>query len=188
MHRSTPTARQAWRSDTWYASAPSARARGERRASSFFSERLVEDRLVQAQVRHQPFQLAILLSELAQFPELAHPQGTEALSPAIKALLANAQLATDLPDRGAVFRLQRHRDLLVGELTRLHPPVLPCPPASRGWWDRSLAQNAGPGGLISGEDCPRIALKPIDEMAHESRHGNSVIRSNCQLSIPRDRD
>jgi hypothetical protein len=48
---------------------------------------------------------------------------------------------------------QGHRDLLVGELARLHPPVLPCP-VSRGWWDRSLAQTKGPGGLISGEDCP----------------------------------
>src|ERR1700730_11096037 len=37
--------------------------------------------------------------ELAELPELTHPQGAEALFPAIEALLAHAQLATDLPDR-----------------------------------------------------------------------------------------
>ena len=60
--------------------------------------------------------------------------------------------AADLPDRGAgLSPAQGHRDLLVGELARLHPPVLHRP-RIRGLWDLSLAQNEGPGGLISGEE------------------------------------
>jgi len=88
------------------------------------------------QVRHQPLSTAILLPELAQLPELAHPQGDEALSPAIEALLADAKLAADLSDPGAGFRLaQRHRDLLVGELAR-----------RRAWTRRSSTRRSGENG------------------------------------------
>jgi len=57
-----------------------------------FSERLMQNRLVQAQVGDQPLELAILLAELAQF-----------------AKLADAELAADLADRRARLGLARRQ-------------------------------------------------------------------------------
>ena len=86
----------------------------------------MENRLVQAQIGHQAFELAIFLSQLAQLAELTDSEGAEAFLPPVEALLADAELATDLADRGAGLGLaQRQRDLFIRELARLHdgPPA-----------------------------------------------------------------
>src|SRR5262249_19254433 len=131
---------------------PSARAPGGRRALPFFSKRLMQDRLIQAQVRHQALELAILLPQLAQLAELADAQRPEALLPAVEGLLTDAHLAADLADRRArLGPAQGQGDLLVGELARLHVRGPPRP-GGRAFGDRSLAQNARRGGLSFGEE------------------------------------
>ena len=112
----------------------------------------MENRLVQAQIRHQAFELAIFLPQLAQLAQLTHAEGAESFLPPVEALLADAELATDLPDRGAGLGLaQCQRDLFIRELARLHrgPPASLMGDAVR---DRSLAQNGSPRGLRSGEE------------------------------------
>src|SRR5262249_47437075 len=119
---------------------------------------LMQDRLIQAQVRHQALELAILLPQLAQLAELADAQRPEALLPAVEGLLTDAHLAADLADRRARLGLtQGQGDLLVGELARLHARGPPRP-GGRAFGDRSLAQNARRGGLSFGEERPGDGL------------------------------
>src|SRR5438445_13423222 len=68
--------------------ARSARAPRGRRASPFFSQRLVEDRLVQAQIGHQARELAILIPQLPPLAQFTEAQGSEALLPPEERLLA----------------------------------------------------------------------------------------------------
>jgi hypothetical protein len=103
-----------------------ARAPGERQALPFFSECLVEDRLVEREIGHEAFELAILVPPLPQLAELGDAQRAEALLPPVERLLADAELAADLADgRAGLGLVQGQGDLLVGKLARLHhgPPT-----------------------------------------------------------------
>src|SRR5438045_3664143 len=84
--------------------------------------------------------LAILLTPLPQLAELADAEGAEPFLPAIERLLADAELPADLADRCPGLGLaERQRNLLVGELARLHSNGPPSPAAGASG-DRSLAQ------------------------------------------------
>lgn len=77
--------------------------------------------LVEAEVRNELLELAILVLELLQAPQLAHTKPAVQLLPAIKGLLADTHSAQHLGDRRArLGLLQRERNLLLGELRFLH--------------------------------------------------------------------
>jgi len=97
-------------------------------ASPFFSKRLLEDRLVQAQIRHQSLQLAILLAQLPKLPQLCNAESAKVFSLTEERGLTDAQLSADLLHRRPHLRLpQRHRDLLFAELALAHPSVFSSP-------------------------------------------------------------
>src|SRR5208283_5227829 len=69
--------------------APTLRAAAGREASGLFCDELLQDVAVEAQVRHQPLQLAVLLAEL---PELAELQAGVLLLPEVECLLTDPVL------------------------------------------------------------------------------------------------
>ena len=69
----------------------------------------MEDRLVEREIGHAAFELAILVPQLPQFAELGDAQRAEALLPPVERLLADAELAADLADGRVGFRLAQAR-------------------------------------------------------------------------------
>lgn len=112
----------------------------------------MEDRLVEAEVGNETFELAILLAQLAQLAELAEAQGAEALLPPIERLLADAELAADLADRRAGLPWRKARAICSSvNLLVFIGAILP-PGAVRASADRSLAQTESRAGVIFGEE------------------------------------
>ena len=80
----------------------------------------MEHVLVQAQVGHQLLELPVLFLDLAQPPQLDDHNPGKLPLPAVKDLLAHAQLAADLHGWDACFRLaQSMDDLFLGKSTLL---------------------------------------------------------------------
>src|SRR5262245_9565387 len=69
-------------------------------ASPFFSQRILEDDLVNGEVRHNRFQPPILLAELPELADLGDPETTKSLLPPVERRLADPQLAANLFNRG----------------------------------------------------------------------------------------
>ena len=87
--------------------------------------------LVQAQIRDELLQFAVLVLELLDPPQLADAQPAIHLLPAVERLLRSPQKTDDLGHRRAPFcPLQRKRNLLSRDLD-LFKSQLPCPPASK---------------------------------------------------------
>ena len=83
-------------------------------ALNFFSQNILQDRLVQTQVRDQPLEFGILLFKLLESAYLRQTHRTKLFLPAIKCLLRHTQPAADLRDRLASrFLRQGVRDLLL---------------------------------------------------------------------------
>jgi hypothetical protein len=84
-------------------------------------EHVLQDRLVEAEVGHQPLQLGILVLELLQPTNFRDAHRAEPLLPPVERLLKHAELAADLRDRLA-RRLLRQGvgNLLFRETLLLH--------------------------------------------------------------------
>src|SRR5262249_55730812 len=90
-------------------------------ALPLFSERLLQDRLVECQVGDDLLQLAILLAELAQLADLGGAEIAEPLLPPVVGLLADPVLAAQLNHRHAAVPLPEDvHHLLRRELARPH--------------------------------------------------------------------
>ena len=63
-------------------------------AAGLFCDDLLQDVAVEAQIRHQPLEFAILLAELPELPEFAQPQAGVFLLPHVERLLADGVFAT----------------------------------------------------------------------------------------------
>ncbi len=73
--------------------------------------------LVEREVGDEPFQPAVFFFELTESAQLAHAQVGLLLSPGIKGGVADAELAAEIPDRGAGLGLvNRVDDLFFREL------------------------------------------------------------------------
>lgn len=57
--------------------------------------------LVEREVRHQPFQSAVFFLQLPEPAECTHAEVGILLLPGIEGLLGDAELPTDIPERGA---------------------------------------------------------------------------------------
>lgn len=82
---------------------------------------------IQAQIRHQLFELTVLVFELPQPAQLGHAHPCKFLLPAIKRLLADTELPTDLGDRCPRFYLAeciRHLLFSEGRFPHLILPSL----------------------------------------------------------------
>lgn len=91
--------------------------------------------LVECEIGDQALQARVLLLELPQAPEFAHPEVRVALLPDVERRLAHAELPTDIPDWGAALRLpQGLGDLLPRELRPLHRRAFWL------WWTTSSAK------------------------------------------------
>jgi hypothetical protein len=76
---------------------------------------------IQRQIRHQPLQPRVLISQLTQLMNLKQPAVPVSLLPHVKRRLANVHLATDIANQLPRIRLlQGEQDLLLGKLRRLH--------------------------------------------------------------------
>ena len=72
--------------------------------------------LVEREIRHQSFESGVLLFHLAQPTEFAHAEVRVLLFPGVEGLLGNAQLPTDIANRGATLGLSDGiHDLLFGK-------------------------------------------------------------------------
>ena len=87
--------------------------------------------LVQAQVRDELLQLAVLVLELLDPPQLADAQPAIHLLPAIEGLLRYAHKADDLRHRRARLRLLQRKGDLLFRVPRLLRVPAPCPQASK---------------------------------------------------------
>ena len=88
---------------------------------------VLQDRLVKHQVGDDLSELAVLLSERPQLPQLPDVQAGILLPPPVKRGLSDALLPTDLTDDRTAFGLaQRLQDLLGGEATLLHRTSCPA--------------------------------------------------------------
>ena len=85
------------------------------------SEHVLQDRLVEAEVGHQPLQLGTLVIELLQPTNFRDARLAELLVTRVERLLRHAELAADLPNR-LTSRLLRQdeSDLLFRETLLLH--------------------------------------------------------------------
>ncbi len=84
-------------------------------------EGILQDVLVQTVVRHELFELPILLLELLQTADLGHAHPGELFLPPIERLLAHAHLPAHIPHCSAALGLmQRERDLLLRKPRLLH--------------------------------------------------------------------
>jgi hypothetical protein len=92
--------------------------------SRSFCQHLLERRLGQGLLRHQPLEPLILLLELLELAELGDGQAAILRLPAVERRLRDAVLATDLGlARRALGLLQDRDDLLLAE-PLLHAPLL----------------------------------------------------------------
>lgn len=102
------------------------------RRQSFFCQDILQNMLVQAQVRDELLQFAVLVLELLDPPQLADAQPAIHLLPAVECLLLHAHPADDLRHRRArLCLLQRKRNLLF-RVPRLLHVLAPCAQASKG--------------------------------------------------------
>jgi hypothetical protein len=104
---------------------------------TIFSERLLQNHLIETQVSDQPLELAVFVT--GRFTQLADPEAAKALFAPIEALLADAQFPADVRDgRAGLGLAQGHNDLLLGELARLHRAAPPSPKLGGRWTARYL--------------------------------------------------
>src|SRR6185437_9262786 len=114
-------------------SAPSAPNLSDALGSPVFSERLLQDCLVEAQVGDQLLQLPVLFAQLPKLTDLGRAHAAELLLPPIKGLLGDLELPTDLNDRSPALSLpERHCYLLRREFARPHRAVLRLIPEASG--------------------------------------------------------
>ena len=124
--------------------APSAPTCADAEVYSFFSHDLLQYVPVQRQVRHQPFEFAVLLAQLPQLAQLAQCQPRVLLLPDVKRGLADPVLAADVGDLLSTLRLMQ-LSLPVRSVSQ-HFPILQAtslnPPAAAryGWPLISTAQ------------------------------------------------
>src|SRR5258706_16370798 len=88
---------------------------------------LLQHMLIQRQIGDELLELAVLILELAQPSQLGHSHSGEFLLPAIKGLLTDAELPTDLGDRCSRFYLAygiRHLLFSEGRFPHLILPSL----------------------------------------------------------------
>jgi hypothetical protein len=135
-------------------------ARGAGRESDFFSEHVLQDRLAQAQVGHEPLQFRILVLELLQPTNFRDAHRPEILPP-LERLLRHAELAADLRDRLA-RRLLRQGvgDLLFRETLLLHANL------QAGWRPKCPRYLAASLAQESGED-QGLILQPSQQFIRE---------------------
>jgi len=90
-----------------------------------FSERLLEDRLVECQIRDDAPKATILVAQLPHLAQLAHAEIAVLFFSAEERALRDAKFATDVLDRCPGFRLSEgDDDLLFGEPALAHWPCL----------------------------------------------------------------
>src|SRR5271155_921203 len=91
------------------------------RALEFFSEHVLQHRLVQRQIRHDAFQPCISLAHLLELPYLIDLQPRVLLLPPIEGLFGDPHLPDQLRDRYAQFcLLQNGHDLFHSKPSLLH--------------------------------------------------------------------
>ena len=88
---------------------------GDGPALDFFSQCLRQHVLVEREIRHEPFQPAVLLFHLQQSPQFAHVEMRAFLLPGIKRLLGNPELMTDIANAGTRLGLTEGIDDLFFE-------------------------------------------------------------------------
>ncbi len=91
------------------ADADSGRPRAGRRALPFFSDDILQHRLIQRQLGHQTLELGVLVLELLQPSRLAGLQAAIDPLPAIKRVLRDPHPAAELGARNAEFVLLQYR-------------------------------------------------------------------------------
>ena len=75
---------------------------------------------IQRQIRHEPLEPGVLITQLAQLPHLEQAQVPVPLLPDVERGFADAHLPANIADRLArISLLQRKEDLLLGELRSL---------------------------------------------------------------------
>jgi hypothetical protein len=99
--RGKPLIRQARNSEIWYPSLAQLTHNLRSTVLRTFFLRLLQDVLVQGQVRHQLLELLVLGPQLAQLPDLRRAQAPVLLLPAVERLLGDLELAADLGHRRA---------------------------------------------------------------------------------------
>src|SRR5262249_32583264 len=127
-------------------------------ALPLFSERLLQDRLVERQVGDDLLELPILLAELPELAHLRGPQIAEALLPALVGLLADPVLPAQLDHWHAAVPLPEDvHHLLRRELARPHRPR---PPSAWGPCGGSLREALWlrNGGQAQMDTCASSAL------------------------------
>lgn len=123
----------------WVAAQVDRRSRVAVQAPELFCQNVLQDMLVQAQVRNQLFQLPVLVLELLHLPQLADAKPAVHFLSAVEGLLRYPHPADHVGNRCARLRLlQCKRNLLFCVPRFLHVPA-PCPQASKG--RKTLAQN-----------------------------------------------
>ena len=97
-------------------------ASSRRRAGlRLFSQGLRQHMLVEGEIGHQPFESDVLLFQLPKSTEFTHAEVGILLFPCVEGLLGDAELPTDIPNRGATLGLPNGiHDLLFGEFRPLH--------------------------------------------------------------------
>lgn len=90
-------------------------------ASSDFSQKVHQDRIIQHALGQQPLELAVLILELAQLPGIGHFQAAVLRLQLVERCRAEAVLAANLHRRQACFLLLDHPDdLLLGKTDLPH--------------------------------------------------------------------
>lgn len=88
---------------------------------AFFCDDRLLYGLVQAQIGHDPLELAVFILHLTQAAKLGRTDTAITLLPDVESLLANTHLATDLLDTDTLLGLiEGKSDLFLGEFALLH--------------------------------------------------------------------
>ena len=93
--------------------ADGARSCAGRRASPFFSQDILQHRLVQREIRHHPLQLRVLVFKLFEAADLGDAHTGVNFLPAVKSRLRYPHLATNLLDRRADVSLPQRKGSLL---------------------------------------------------------------------------
>ena len=143
----------------------------------------MEDRLVEREIGHEAFELAILVPQLPQFAELGDAQRAEALLPSVERLLADAELAADLADGRTGFRLaQGQGDLLVRKLAFSSGPPAP-PHGARCGPQPSSKRGIGWTRKRGGTPCPKTVRERAPKRSQSAQPGLArradISRTRC---------
>ena len=111
--------RVAPRGDSWLGDSP--RPHAVPWASPVFCRNVLQGSIIQRQIRHHLFELAVLVFELAQPPELTDFQAAILGLPAVVGAIADSEFAADIGDGlSCLHPLQDPDDLLFAEPALAH--------------------------------------------------------------------